>query len=196
MRLVLLGPPGAGKGTQARTLETEFRVPQIASGDLLRSAVRNRTVLGLEAKAYMDKGALVPDDLVLGLIDERMKQADAKDGFILDGFPRTVAQAEALDAMLAQKGLHLDTVISLDVDQSLLIERIGRRVEEAKANGTPIRKDDDPEVFKKRLDAYNRDTAVVAPFYESRGMLKRIDGMQSVEQVAADIDRALTREQV
>ncbi|WP_349357363.1 adenylate kinase [Stappia sp.] len=191
MRLIFLGPPGAGKGTQAARLVQKHGIPQLSTGDMLRAAVAAGTPVGLKAKAVMDAGGLVSDDIVIGIVADRIEEDDAKTGFILDGFPRTVAQAEALDAMLADKGLKLDVVLELDVDQSKLVDRIVKRAEEAKANGQPVRKDDDPEVFKQRLEAYNRDTAVVAPFYRERGQLKVVDGMKSIDEVSADIDSAL-----
>jgi len=191
MRLIFLGPPGAGKGTQAARLVQKHGIPQLSTGDMLRAAVAAETPVGLKAKAVMDAGGLVSDDIVIGIVADRIEEDDAKKGFILDGFPRTVAQAEALDAMLADKGLKLDVVLELDVDQSKLVDRIVKRAEEAKANGQPVRKDDDPEVFKQRLEAYNRDTAVVAPFYRERGQLRVVDGMKSIDDVSADIDSAL-----
>lgn len=185
MRLILLGPPGAGKGTQATRLVEKYGIPQLSTGDMLRAAVAAGTPVGLKAKAVMESGGLVSDEIVVGIIRDRIAESDAKKGFILDGFPRTVAQAEALDAMLKQEGLKLDAVIELVVDQSKLVDRIVNRAAEAKAAGQPVRKDDDPEVFKTRLEAYNRDTAVVSPYYEKTGKLTRIDGMQAVDAVSA-----------
>ena len=191
MRLIFLGPPGAGKGTQATRIVAKHGIPQLSTGDMLRAAVAAGTPVGLKAKAVMDAGGLVSDEIVIGIVADRIEEADAKKGFILDGFPRTLAQAEALDSMLAGKGLKLDKVLELRVDQSKLVDRIVRRAGEAKAGGQPVRKDDDPEVFKTRLEAYNRDTAIVAPYYEKRGQLTPIDGMQPIEQVASAIDQAL-----
>ena len=187
MRLILLGPPGAGKGTQAQRLVERHGIPQLSTGDMLRAAVAAKTSIGIKAKDVMDSGGLVSDDIVVGIIKDRIAEADAKKGFILDGFPRTVAQAEALDTMLKAEGLKLDAVIELVVDQAALVHRIINRAEEAKAAGQPVRKDDDPEVFKTRLEAYNRDTAVVAPYYEKAGKLAKIDGMQPMDQVSAAI---------
>jgi len=171
MRLILLGPPGAGKGTQAQRLVKTLNIPQLSTGDMLRAAVAAGTPIGLRAKAVMESGALVSDDIVVGIINDRIEQPDAKRGFILDGFPRTVAQARALEAMLAAKGLKLDAAIELTADAPKLVERIVHRAQQANAAGLPARKDDDPEVFKSRLAAYARDTAAVTPFYRERGLL-------------------------
>jgi adenylate kinase len=187
VRLILLGPPGAGKGTQAQRLVEKHHIPQLSTGDMLRAAVSAKTPIGIKAKDVMDSGGLVSDEIVVGIIKDRIAESDAKNGFILDGFPRTVAQAEALDTMLKAEGLKLDAVIELVVDQNALVHRIVKRAEEAKAAGQPVRKDDDPEVFKTRLEAYNRDTAVVAPYYEKVGKLTKIDGMQAMDQVSAAI---------
>ena len=193
MRLILLGPPGAGKGTQAKRLVERYGIPQLSTGDMLRAAVAAGTPVGLKARAVMDAGQLVSDDIVIGIVADRIEEADAKKGFILDGFPRTVAQAEALGDMLAGKGLRLDAVIELVVDQDGLVNRIINRANESKANGEPVRADDDPEVFKTRLAAYNRDTAVVALFYEGRGQLTRIDGEQPIDAVSAALYAALDK---
>ncbi len=192
MRLIFLGPPGAGKGTQAKRLVEKYGIPQLSTGDMLRAAVAAQTPVGLQAKSVMDSGGLVSDEIVIGIVADRIEEADAKNGFILDGFPRTVAQAEALDAMLEQKGLALELVLELKVDQAALVDRIVKRAEEARALGEVVRKDDDPEVFKQRLAAYNRDTAIVAPYYEGRGMLTVVDGMQPIDKVSADIAKALS----
>jgi len=191
MRLILLGPPGAGKGTQAARLVDRFGIPQLSTGDMLRAAVAAGTPVGQKAKAVMDSGGLVSDEIVIGIIADRISEPDASKGFILDGFPRTVAQAVALDTMLRERGVSLDAVVELRVDQSKLVDRIMRRAAEAKAAGQPVRKDDDPEVFKSRLEAYNRDTAVVAPYYAKRGQLTVIDGMQPVDDVTAAMAKAL-----
>ncbi|MGO4670542.1 adenylate kinase [Bosea sp. 2RAB26] len=191
MRLIFLGPPGAGKGTQATRIVEKHGIPQLSTGDMLRAAVAAGTPVGLKAKAVMDAGGLVSDDIVIGIVADRIEEPDAKRGFILDGFPRTLAQAEALDAMLAQKGLKLDAVLELTVDQEKLVDRIIRRAEEAKAAGQPVRKDDDPVVFKTRLEAYNRDTAVVSPYYAKRGQLTAIDGMKPIDEVTGAICKAL-----
>ena len=191
MRLILLGPPGAGKGTQAQRLVRKFGIPQLSTGDMLRAAVAAGTPIGLKAKAVMESGALVSDDIVIGIINDRISEPDAKNGFILDGFPRTLAQASELEAMLAEKGLKLDAAIELTVDAAKLIDRIVNRAAEAKAAGQPVRKDDDPEVFKSRLAAYERDTAAVTPFYRERGLLHEVEGMAPIDKVAADIDAVL-----
>lgn len=193
MRMILLGPPGAGKGTQAQRIVEKYRIPQLSTGDMLRAAVAAQTPIGRKAKAVMESGGLVSDDIVIGIVAERIEQPDAAGGFILDGFPRTVAQAQALETMLAEKGLKLDAVIEFVVDQSALVGRIIRRAEEAQARGEPVRKDDDPEVFKTRLEAYNNDTAIVAPFYERAGKLLRVDGMRPIDAVTAEIDTILAK---
>ncbi len=191
MRLILLGPPGAGKGTQSARLVKQYGIPQLSTGDMLRAAVAAGTPIGVRAKAIMDAGNLVSDDVVIGIVEERIEQPDARKGFILDGFPRTIAQADALEAMLAGKGLKLDLVVELKVDHSKLIERIVKRAEETKARGEPVRKDDDPEVFKTRLEAYRRDTAAISPYYKEAGRLIEIDGMRSIDEVWGDIQNAV-----
>lgn len=191
MRLILVGPPGAGKGTQAAYLVKKYGIPQLSTGDMLRAAKDARTPIGLKAKEVMDAGGLVSDDIVIGIIRDRIAEDDARNGFILDGFPRTIAQADALADMLAESGQKLDAVIELRVDQSKLVERIVKRAADAKAAGEPVRKDDDPEVFKQRLEAFNRDTAVVAPYYEKIGLLSVVDGMQPIDKVTASIESVL-----
>ncbi|MBO0344811.1 adenylate kinase [Roseibium limicola] len=191
MRLILVGPPGAGKGTQAGRLVAKYGIPQLSTGDMLRAAMAAGTPVGLAAKELVDNGKLVPDDVVVGIIRERIDEADAQKGFILDGFPRTVGQADALADMLKNKGLALDTVIELRVDQTKLVDRIMKRAADAASAGQPVRKDDDPEVFKGRLEAYNQDTAVVIPYYEKAGLLAVVDGMQSIDQVSSDVESVL-----
>lgn len=191
MRLILVGPPGAGKGTQAARLVEKYGIPQLSTGDMLRAAVAAETPVGLQAKEVMNSGGLVSDEIVVGIIRDRIAEDDAKKGFILDGFPRTLAQAEALDEMLKDSGVELNSVLELRVDQSQLVDRIINRAEEAKTAGQPVRKDDDPEVFKQRLEAYNRDTAIVVPYYEKSGLLTVIDGMQAIDDVSASIEAAL-----
>jgi adenylate kinase len=191
MRLILLGPPGAGKGTQAQRLVEKHGIPQLSTGDMLRAAVAAGTPVGRQAKAVMESGGLVSDEIVVGIIADRIEESDARKGFILDGFPRTVAQADALSEMLAKKGMKLDAVIDLVVDETKLVGRIVKRAEEAKAAGQPIRKDDDPEVFKTRLAAFHRDTAAVRPYYAAKGMVSSVDGMQPIDKVSAAIDAIL-----
>ena len=191
MRLVLLGPPGAGKGTQAARLVEKHGVQQLSTGDILRAAVAAKTPIGLKAKEIMDAGALVPDAVVIGLIDERLDSPDCARGFILDGFPRTVAQAEALQQLLDRRGLSLDAVLELAVDEGALVERMRKRVEETVAAGGAVRADDNPESFKTRLEAYRAQTAPVSAHYAGRSQLTKIDGMAPIDQVTAAIDRAL-----
>lgn len=191
MRLVLLGPPGAGKGTQATRLVEKHGVPQLSTGDMLRAAVAAQTPIGQKAKAIMDAGSLVPDEVVIGLIDERIDDADCVKGFILDGFPRTVAQAEALRELLARKRMALDAVLELVVDEGALVDRMRKRVDETRAAGGTVRADDNPESFKTRLEAYRAQTAPVSAHYAGRGELTRIDGMAPIHEVTAAIDQAL-----
>ncbi len=193
MRIILLGPPGAGKGTQAIRLVERLGIPQLSTGDMLRAAVAAGTPVGLKAKAIMDQGGLVSDDIVVGIVADRIEEADAKNGFILDGFPRTVAQAEASDRMLAEKGLKLDAVIEFKVDENILVERIAKRAKEMEARGEPVRKDDNPEVFKTRLDAYRAQTAPLSAYFASRGCLKTVDGMRPIDEVTEAIRGILGR---
>src|SRR5512146_1036794 len=191
MRLILLGPPGAGKGTQAQRLIAKHGIVQLSTGDVLRAAVAAGTPTGLRAKSIMDRGELVPDDVVVAIIAERIDQPDAKRGFVLDGFPRTVPQAEALDRLLAERGLKLDAVIELKVDEGILIKRIETRVAEMTARGEKLRSDDNPEVLKGRLAAYRELTAPLAGYYRGTGLLHSIDGMAPIDDVTRAIDRSL-----
>jgi adenylate kinase len=201
MRLILLGPPGAGKGTQAKALCEKWGIPQISTGDMLREARKEGTPLGLQAQEYMNRGALVPDSVVIGLVDERLQKADTAPGFLLDGFPRTVPQAKALEAVLQRKGLKLDAVVQIDVPRDLLVERaIYRRTDKRtgqiyhlKSMPPPPdavlehRGDDQPETVAKRLDAYDAMTAALLPYYQSRGLLHRVDGTRAPADVGAAI---------
>lgn len=191
MRLVLLGPPGAGKGTQADRLTARHGIPKLSTGDMLRSAVAAGTAVGKKAKTIMDRGELVPDDVVVAIIAERIDAPDARSGFILDGFPRTVAQAEALERLFAERGLKLDAAVELKVDEAKLLDRIENRIAETRATGTELRSDDNPEVLKKRLSAYRQQTAPLVEHYQQKGLLKSVDGMRGIPEVAAAIDRAL-----
>lgn len=187
MRLILLGPPGAGKGTQAKILIDAYGVPQLSTGDILRSAIAAKTPMGLAAKEVMDRGDLVSDEIVNGIVSERLDAEDARKGFILDGFPRTIAQAEALDQMLAAKGMALDGVIEITADPDVLVDRIVKR---AKESGV-ARGDDNEEVLRKRLDVYRESTAPLVEYYQQQGLVKTVNGMQPVEAVTASIRRAV-----
>jgi adenylate kinase len=191
MRIVLLGPPGAGKGTQAKELVSKYGIVQLSTGDMLRAAVAAGTPIGLKAKDIMARGELCPDEVVVSIVADRIDLPDARNGFILDGFPRTVPQAEALDRMLAKKKLRLDAVIEFKVDPDILVRRIESRVEQAKLRGEPLRPDDNPEVLKQRLAAYGALTAPLVTYYKGRGILRTVDGMASISDVAAAIGRAL-----
>ena len=188
MRLILLGPPGAGKGTQAQRLVAKHGIVQLSTGDMLRGAVAAGTPVGLQVKHIMDRGELCPDDIVVAIISDRIAQPDAKNGFVLDGFPRTVAQAEALERMLHEKGLDLDGVVELKVDEGQLVRRIESRIKETLARGEPLRKDDDPEVLKTRLEAYRRQTAPLIHHYRDKNLLRAVDGMAPMDEVTAAIN--------
>lgn len=215
MRIILLGPPGAGKGTQAANIVSAFHIPHISTGDIFRKNLKEGTPLGLKAKEYMDQGLLVPDDLVLEIVKDRLSEDDCKQGFMLDGFPRTEAQAEALDENLKTMGASLDTVLNIEVDHELLIERItGRRIckkcgatyhvkfnspiEEGKCDlcGGELyqRADDQEETVKKRLDVYTQQTQPLIKYYEEKGILKTINGQQDIDKVFEDIKVVLQGE--
>ena len=193
MRLVLLGPPGAGKGTQAKKIVARLGIPQLSTGDMLREAVASRSTSGLRAKHIMDRGELVPDEVVVSVVTNRIDHLDTANGFILDGFPRTVTQAEALDQELATRGIKLDAVLELEVDEDALLDRIRGRAEEATTSGGYIRSDDNPEVFKTRLDVYRAQTAPVTEYYRSKGLLNTVDGLQSIDVVTEELAAALAK---
>lgn len=188
MKLILLGPPGAGKGTQAKTLEQRFDITQLSTGDMLRKAVADDTSVGRIAKDIMERGDLVPDELVVSIISERISAADCANGFILDGFPRNVSQAQALDKMLAQKDIKLDAVVELEVDDAILIDRIEKRASETE--GGP-RADDNAEALKQRLAVYHEQTAPLIKYYSERGSLRGVDGMADIDVVAGQIAEVL-----
>ncbi|GJD31711.1 Adenylate kinase [Methylobacterium adhaesivum] len=193
MRIILLGPPGAGKGTQSTRIVERFGIPQLSTGDMLRAAVAAETPVGLQAKAIMESGGLVPNEVVVGIVADRIEEPDARNGFILDGFPRTVEQAAALDRMLEEKKLKLDTVVELAVDEDALVGRIAKRASETAARGEPVRKDDTPEVFKTRLEAYRTQTAPLSAYYASLGMLETLDGMKPIDVVTGELMATLER---
>ncbi len=191
MRLILLGPPGAGKGTQAQRLVERHGIPQLSTGDMLRAAVANGTEVGKRAKAVMDAGELVSDDIVNAIVAERIDQPDCARGFILDGYPRTLAQADAVQDMLAERGIFLDVAIELVVDDKALVGRIVRRAEEARAAGQPVRKDDNPEVFEERLREYYKKTAPLIGYYYANDLLRQVDGMADIDAVTRQINALL-----
>jgi len=187
VNLVLFGPPGAGKGTQAKILTEKRGLPQLSTGDMLRAAIAAGTPLGLACKALMDKGALVPDETVVGIIADRYDQPDCANGAVFDGFPRTIAQAEALDKMLAERGKKIDLVLELKVDDAALLARVESRI----AAGGPVRADDNPETLKTRLEVYYKNTAPLLGYYGGQGKLKTLDGMAPVGAVTAQIAAVL-----
>jgi adenylate kinase len=193
MRLILLGPPGAGKGTQAKLLVERHGIPQLSTGDMLRAAVEHRTEVGKEAAAYMAAGKLVPDEVVTAAVKLRLGERDCQTGFILDGYPRTVEQARSLQTILDDMDAPIDAVISFVVDEEALALRVRRRAEEAQANGQSLRVDDTPEVLKRRIVEYREKTAPVADFYKTAALLHTVDGMASITEVAAAIEALLLK---
>ena len=191
MRLILLGPPGSGKGTQAQRLVERHSIVQLSTGEMLRAAVAAGTPVGLQAKDIMAAGGLVPDKIVVSIISDRIELPDAKNGFILDGFPRTVPQAEALDELLKHKHMKLDAVIELRVNESALLERVEKRAAETRARGEEVRLDDTPEVLTKRLAAYRSQTEPLIHYYSERRKLLTVDGMMTIEEVTREINRIL-----
>lgn len=186
MRLVLLGPPGAGKGTQAALLSDRCKIAHLSTGDMLRAARAAKTPVGLRAAEIMDRGDLVPDDVMIAIISDRIDEPDCANGFILDGFPRTIPQAEALERLLADRNIGLDAVVRIAVDEAILLDRIVKRAESGEG-----RADDKAETLKNRLDVFRKQTAPLIEFYSSRGVMREVDGMQSIEEVAASMDKAL-----
>jgi adenylate kinase len=192
MRIILLGPPGSGKGTQAQRLVQRYGIVQLSTGEMLRQAVAAGTPVGLKAKDIMASGGLVPDDVVVSIISDRIDQPDARKGFILDGFPRTVPQAEALDQLLKHKHMKLDAVVELRVNESALVERVETRAAETRARGEEVRIDDTSEVLIKRLAAYRAQTEPLIHYYSERRKLLTVDGMMTIEEVTREIGRILT----
>ena len=192
MRLILLGPPGAGKGTQAQRLAAKYGIVQLSTGEMLREAVKSATPIGRKVQDIIARGRLAPDSLVVGIVGQRIAEPDARNGFILDGFPRTVPQAAALDRMLAGKGLSLDAVIELRVNEEALLRRIESRVAEMTARGEALRDDDNPEILRTRLKAYREETAPLIAHYRQQGVLRTINGMAPIAKVTEAIDQSLS----
>jgi adenylate kinase len=190
--MVLLGPPGSGKGTQAARLTDHLKIAHLSTGDMLRAAVAAKTPVGLRAAEIMERGDLVPDEVVIGVIADRIAEPDCAGGFILDGFPRTVGQAEGLDALLADRDISLDAVVELAVDEAALLARIEGRAKETGG----ARADDNPETVRRRLEVYRQQTAPVSAFYEDQGLLRRIDGMRSIDEVWQQLTEAIGELQV
>jgi adenylate kinase len=196
MILMLLGPPGAGKGTQSQLISEKLGIPQLSTGDMLRAAVKAETPVGLKAKKVMAEGGLVHDEIVIGIIADRISEPDCTKGFILDGFPRTLAQADALNKLLKSKGRKIDCVVELKVDDSKLVDRIETRARETIAAGGTVRADDNAEALKTRLMAYYRETAPIIGYYFAHGLLKSVDGMAPIAEVGRQIDEILGEFQV
>ena len=191
MRLIILGPPGAGKGTQATRIAERFGVPQLSTGEMLRAAVQRGTAIGARARDIMEAGGLVPDDIVLGIVAERLEAPDAQRGFILDGFPRTLGQAVGLDKLLGERRLKLDKVLEIRVDEGALLDRIMTRARETAARGGQVRKDDNPETLRNRLEAYAKETAPLIDYYRRTGLLGSVDGLLSIDEVAQRLFEAI-----
>jgi adenylate kinase len=194
MRLILLGPPGAGKGTQAQRLVAKYGIVQLSTGDMLRTAVNAGTPLGRQVADIMARGSLCPDEIVVRIVEDRIQQPDARKGFILDGFPRTVPQAVALDRMLRTHGVSLDAVIELRVDEAALLRRIENRIAEMKRRGEAIREDDNAETLRRRLAAFREQTAPLVAYYQLQGVLRTVDGMAPIPDVTEAIDKVLSAE--
>lgn len=192
INLILLGPPGAGKGTQAKRLEEKYGLKQLSTGDMLRAEMAAGTDLGQKVKAIVDSGALVTDAIMIEMIAARIAQPDCKNGVIFDGFPRTVAQAEALEAMLAEKGHPLSAVIALKVDEEALVNRLHNRIAETKARGEAVRADDNEETLRKRLQVFRDQTAPILPYYQAKNMLQSVDGMADMDEVTASLESILS----
>jgi adenylate kinase len=191
MRLIMLGPPGAGKGTQARRLVAKYGIVQLSTGDMLRAAAKAGTPVGRQAQEIMARGSLVPDDVVVSIVAQRIAAPDARNGFILDGFPRTVPQAAALDRLLAERGIALDAVIELRVTEDALLKRIESRIADATARGEPLRDDDNLDVLHRRLAAYREQTAPLIAYYRQQSVLRTVDGLAPIPEVSAAIEKAL-----
>ena len=191
MIVIFLGPPGAGKGTQAATISAKHDIPQLSTGDMLRAAIAAGSDVGKQAKAIIDRGELVSDEVVAGIVEERIGMSDCTRGFLLDGFPRTLEQARMLDGILERADRKLSCVLSLEVDEDALVDRLNHRVAEAKAAGKPVRSDDNEETFRHRLSVYREQTAPLIPHYEAQGLLRTVDGMKPIAEVSADIDGIL-----
>lgn len=191
MNIILLGPPGAGKGTQAKKLEDKYGLKQLSTGDMLRAEIAAGSELGVKAKEVIDAGQLVSDDIIIGMIENRVEDSDCSNGVIFDGFPRTVAQAEALNNMLESKGQSLKAVIHLVVDVDALVDRLNNRIAEMKAAGEEVRSDDTPETLRERINVFREQTAPIIPYFDEKGMLSTVDGMKSIEEVEAAIAEIL-----
>ena len=191
MNLILIGPPGAGKGTQGKILEEKYGLKQLSTGDMLRAEVAAGSELGKKAKAIMDRGDLVSDDIIVDMIDARLEKPDCVRGVIFDGFPRTVDQAQALDVMLGKKGKPLTAVILFEVDEDQLVGRLNTRIAQTKAAGQDVRADDNEETLRKRLQVFRDQTAPIIPYYKGRNMLQSVDGMASIDVVEAELAKIL-----